>query len=274
MRCVVLAPIWRIGDQRQIAEQVLRSLKTARHERVSNMAQHGTLLFAYGNANDLILAADGRSVSAKGEFNSDESPKLALCGNRGACAVGGFCEGIVKNGPRAGWHWKLLDDLARATNLPTRSFEDRAEFMFQLAYNSAAEYLPHDSDPGDPGVNPKGITVLYGEVSRMSDVHLFRADLPVTVIEDSDLGWTWSVERSVTKPIFPGSVSVQLPFLYLHNPEILEHVKLSPSPDDAALAGSLETVFQLFTQKYAPQTVGGKITAIRIDKKRARWVVR
>jgi len=236
------------------------------------MANRATLLFAYGNVNDLILAADGRSTLANGAVGSYNARKLALCGTRGACAVGGFCEGIVKEGPRAGWHWRLLDAVAALTKLPTRSASDRAEFVFESAYSSAAEYMPHDSDPATPGRNDLGITILYGEVSRMADVYLYRADMPVTVLEDSDSKWKWSVDHPVPRAIFPGSDRVGLPFLYLHQPEVHESTNLVAPKDDKVLAGSLEQMFQLFAQQHAPETVGGRIAAIRIGNDRARWV--
>jgi hypothetical protein len=238
------------------------------------MARHSTLLFAYGNSGELILSADGRSSTSAGVHCSDDALKLALCGKRGACAIGGFCEGVVKRGQRAGWHWRLLDAINAITALPTNSARARADFVFNAAYVSASEYMPQDSDPGTPGVYPDGIVVLYGEVSKMRDVYLYRADMQVAISEEPADHWTWSVEPPQIRAIHPSASSPGLPFLYLHNPEVHESTTLLPPKEDEQLGASLPSIFETFARQHSTETVGGQVSGIRIDNEAARWVTR
>jgi hypothetical protein len=238
------------------------------------MASRSTLLFAYGNSNDLILAADGRSTTSEGEHHSDGALKVTLCGKRGALAVGGFCEGVVKTGPRAGWNWRLLDEIQVGISLPSSSAEARAAAVFQSAYSSASAYMPHDSDAGTPGIFSDGIVVIYGEVSRTRDVYLYRADLPVTVKKEPAEGWAWAVDKPIVKPIHPNVSSPGLPFLYLHKPEVHLLSTLSPPDDDRALAASLPTIFATFAKQCSTETVGGEASGIRINNDEARWLIK
>lgn len=238
------------------------------------MASRSTLLFAYGNSNDLILAADGRATTAEGEHHSDDAIKVALCGKRGAVAVGGFCEGIVKMGPRLGWRWKLLDDLQKDLTLPSSSATARADAVFQAAHASASAYMPHDSDAGTPGTFPDGIVVIYGEVSRMRDVYLYRADFPVTVTMGSAESWTWAVHKPTVKQVHPSISSPGLPFQYLHKPEVHVLSKLSPPNDDRVLAASLPNIFEVFANHNSVETVGGGVSGVRIDSNEARWLIK
>lgn len=234
------------------------------------MAHHATLLFAYGNSNDLVVAADARAMSSQGKHVSDSAEKLTICGKRGVCAVGGYSEGLVKEGSRKGWHWKLLDSLKSLSDFPSRSALDRAKHVFDAAYESAAEYMPHDTDPGTLGHFETGITVLYGEVSRAGSISLHRADMAVTIAHIRER-WTWSVERPIPKAVMPDA-SKALPLVYIHSPEVIETLKLHPPSQDHELKGTLPLLFKEIANQTGNATIGGEIAAVRIDGHDARWL--
>lgn len=235
------------------------------------MARRATLLFAYGQSNDLIFAADSRAMSSTGFLHSDSERKLAVIGPRGVCAIGGYCDGTIKTGPRVGWHWKLIDAFASIPQLPTRSASDRASAVFAAAYNSAFEYMQHDTDEGIPGVCSNGITILYGEVSKMGNLSFYRADMPVEISELGS-GWKWSVQPPIFKEIFPGTPQHALPFVYYHNPEIIQPTEFQIPPDDKRVLDAIEKLFAAYSQHAPGNTVGGKVAVIRVSNSGARWI--
>src|SRR4051812_42194407 len=113
----------------------------------------------------MLMASDGRAMTATGAFHSDSTSKLVVTGRRSAAALGGYCEVIVKEGPRAGNHWRLSDSLGAVRHFPPSSATDRANHLFDAAYRAAAEWFSHDTDAAEPGVDRR-TTVLYAEVSR------------------------------------------------------------------------------------------------------------
>jgi hypothetical protein len=222
-----------------------------------------TVLVAYAGPGEIMLASDGLALTSTGAPFSNAAPKLLLTGTRSACAIGGYCEVIVKEGPRKGKHWKLLDTLAAVKNFPSETAEDRARHLFNAAYRAAADWLPHDSDPGQVGTRKDGIVVLFAEVSKDGSVHLIRADLAVTV-QKQESRFSWSVAPPVLRAIVPGTVP--LPLIYIHDPESARTVDYGQPKEDRGAAASMEGI----VRNFFGHTVGGQIGVIRIDGAGAR----
>jgi hypothetical protein len=138
--------------------------------------------------------------------------------------------------------------------------------LFETAYRSAAEFLPHDADAAEEGTNTTGITVIHAEL-RKKGVFISRADMPVTVTKGSR--FQWSVNRPVVRSISTGPIAQ--PFFYLHSPELRAPLSLAPPTDDIALRG-LEEVIRSFGVTYRPDAVGGDISGIRIDGAGSHWL--
>ena len=230
------------------------------------MAMHQTLLFVYARAGDIILGADGRATTSTGAFHSDSAKKLVITGPNSACAIGGYCEGTSHDGPHQGRHWRLLDALEAIHHLVGLSPISRARFLFETAYKSAAEFLPHDTDAGEEGTHTTGITVVHAEL-RKNGVFIYRADMPMTVTKGAR--FRWSVDRPVVRSISTGPIVE--PFVYLHYPERRVPLSLAPPTDEIALRG-LEQFIGSLGVTDRPDAVGGDVSGIRIDGAGSRWL--
>jgi hypothetical protein len=230
------------------------------------VATHDTLLVAYIKHGEILLAADGRSLRPGGGVLSDSANKLLVIGRRSAAAIGGYCGIVVRTGPRQGQHWKLLDSLGSICHFPLSSAEDRARYLFKQAHLSAADWFPHDTDPGSVGVYERGIIVLFAEVSQDETVHLWRADLPVKIEASANQEFRWAVEPPSIRPIISGDISERI--IYFHHPEARLQVHFEPPHDDSMAAKGLEGIIAAQSSEF----IGGDTRVVRIDGAGARIV--
>lgn len=234
------------------------------------MADHSTVLLVIGTPAQMVFAADSQALTSTNTLASEEAQKLCLWEPSSACAIGGFCEGLIKEGPRKGEGWKLMDSLARLHLDGSADGVTRANQVFNAALESSADYFPNDTDPFELGTVPNGIVILYGETDSLSGSLLMRAEFPITIQKPHER-YEWSVGKPSIRRVNPDASVNTAAFVYFHDPERLDLIPGTPSSSLDLSKIDFESLMRQYASE-SGNNMGGKVRAIKLSPDSAKWI--